>query len=438
MIERVSTLSGIERIGAHSHIRGLGVSTDMGELTENGLVGQHVPRKALHTIGRLASDNIGRLVLLTGPPESGKSALAAALASDLQRANMPYTALSASEIHSSSLSKVELLTQAIRQSIGIEVKEQNKVLEGEVVDIKIDREVGKTGKIVLKTIGTEGVFTLGDKMIQSLYQERVEVGDIVKINKTTGVVKKLGRSLAKAKEYEVIGPNAQFLACPEGELLRLQEESHTVTFHEIDILNTQSQGYHSLLNVPTEIPSEIREGVDSTMKDWVEEGRGTLKTGVLFISESHLLDAECYSFLNTVSELKNSPTVILSTTQALRRAPANNGPARGSVPSDLLSRMLVVETEPYTEGQVTQIIRNRVEEEAVEVDEPGIERLAKLAQEHGLRYAFNILSAADVLACRTNKAVTPPMISLLTGIFISEKSAGEGRPESRCAQGAEQ
>ncbi|KAI5191800.1 RuvB-like protein 2 [Nematocida sp. AWRm77] len=420
MIERIGSLPSIERIGAHTHIRGLGVSEDMSTIAETGLVGMHSQRKAMYLISKLVRDNIGRLVLLAGASGSGKSALCAALANDLKASGVPCTVITASEIYSSSLSKIEILTQAIRQTIGIEVKEHSKVLEGEVVEIKIDREVGKTGKITLKTIDTEGVFTLGDKMIQSLYMERVEPGDIVRINKTTGVVKKLGRSAVKAKEYESIGPNGHFLPCPEGELLRVQEEQHTVTFHEIDILNTKTQGYLSLLNVSTEIPSEIRDSVDGTMKEWVEEGRGTLKTGVLFINESHLLDVECYSFLNTISELKNSPTVILSTSQSTGVLRGTKEMSPFSLPADLLSRMLVVKTSPYTDDQIERIIQNRAEEEAVKLEEESVPVLVALAKEQGIRYALNILSASDALSCRTSKSVTPSMIASLTDIFISE------------------
>jgi len=430
MIERLNTLSRLERIGAHSHIGDLGVSEDLLELSEDGIVGHHSLRKRLSLLCRLARNSSGKTVILSGPTGSGKSALIAGLVGELKKTNTPTVVITASEIFSSTLSKIEILTQALRQSLGIEVKEASKILAGEVVNLQIDRESGQTGKIVLKTTDVEGVFTLGDKIIEQLYQKRVEIGDVVQINRTTGSVRRVGRSLSRAKEYEAIGPGANFVPCPEGELLTVKEEPHTVSFHEIDVLNSRTQGYLSLNQATSEIPLEIRESVDISMKEWIEEGRGVLRTGALVIEESQLLDSECYSYLNTLSEMKISPVVVLSTcenvedvTKAEKEADGvKDAEKRCSVPKDFVSRSLLLKTCGYTEKQLEKIVRNRIREENAKIEESGVVKLARVAKEHGIRYSFNLISAADVLSNRTGKVTDAGSVDSLCSMFPPESS----------------
>jgi len=60
--------------------------------------------------------------------------MAQALGSDV-----PFTMLAASEIFSLEMSKTEALTQAFRRSIGVRIKEETEIIEGEVIEIQIDR-----------------------------------------------------------------------------------------------------------------------------------------------------------------------------------------------------------------------------------------------------------------------------------------------------------
>ena len=51
----------------------------------------------------------------------------------------PFTMLAGSEIFSLEMSKTEALTQAFRRSIGVRIKEEAEIIEGEVVEIEIDK-----------------------------------------------------------------------------------------------------------------------------------------------------------------------------------------------------------------------------------------------------------------------------------------------------------
>ena len=141
-------LRGLNLIAAHSHIRGLGVEPDTLEpkVSSQGLVGQEKARKAAAVILQMAKEGkiAGRAVLIAGPPSTGKTAIAMGMAQSLG-ADVPFTMLASSEIFSLEMSKTEALTQAFRKSIGVRITEESEVIEGEVVEIQIDRSVTGVG-----------------------------------------------------------------------------------------------------------------------------------------------------------------------------------------------------------------------------------------------------------------------------------------------------
>ena len=80
----------------------------------------------------------GRGVLLAGQPGTGKTAIAMAMARALGD-DVPFAQLTASEVYSLEMSKTEALTQALRRAVGVRIREEAEVLEGEVVELEIDR-----------------------------------------------------------------------------------------------------------------------------------------------------------------------------------------------------------------------------------------------------------------------------------------------------------
>lgn len=148
--QAISTVSesrdfrGLNLIAAHSHIRGLGVDEDTLEprASSQGLVGQEKARKAAAVILQMVKDGkiAGRAVIIAGPPSTGKTAIAMGMAQSLG-SDVPFTMLASSEIFSLEMSKTEALTQAFRRSIGVRIKEESELIEGEVVEIQIDRSL---------------------------------------------------------------------------------------------------------------------------------------------------------------------------------------------------------------------------------------------------------------------------------------------------------
>jgi RuvB-like protein 2 len=152
----------MERVGAHSHIRGLGLDDALDPRTSSqGMVGQLKARKAAGVILKMvqAGKIAGRAVLIAGPPSTGKTAIAMGMAQGKKKlsidiflietkenllalgTDVPFTMLAASEIFSLEMSKTEALTQAFRRSIGVRIKEESELIEGEVVEIQIDRSM---------------------------------------------------------------------------------------------------------------------------------------------------------------------------------------------------------------------------------------------------------------------------------------------------------
>lgn len=105
-------------------------------------MGQEKARKAAAIVLQMVKEGkiAGRAVLIAGPPSTGKTAIAMGMAQSLG-SDVPFTSMASSEIFSLEMSKTEALTQAFRKSIGVRIKEESEMIEGEVVEIQIDRSV---------------------------------------------------------------------------------------------------------------------------------------------------------------------------------------------------------------------------------------------------------------------------------------------------------
>merc|ERR1719174_164770 len=374
-------------------------------MVSQGMVGQTNARRAAGVILKIIKDGriAGRAILIAGQPGTGKTAIAMGMAQALG-ADTPFTTIAASEIFSLEMNKTEALTQGFRRSIGVRIKEETEIIEGEVVEIEIDRPAagapagGKTGKLTLKTTEMETVYDLGQKMIDSLTKEKVQAGDVITIDKATGRISVLGRSFARSRDYDAMGPNTKFVQCPEGELQKRKEVVHTVNLHEVDVINSRQQGFLALFAGDTgEIKSEVREQIDAKVAEWREEGKAEIVPGVLFIDEVHMLDIECFSFLNRALESDMSPVLVVATNRGITPIRGTNYNSPHGIPIDLLDRLLIIHTKPYTETEVGEILDIRCEEEEVEMTEDAIALLTRIGTDTTLRYAIHMITAAHLV-----------------------------------------
>eukprot|EP00105_Crassostrea_gigas_P040699 XP_019924847.1 PREDICTED: ruvB-like 2 isoform X2 [Crassostrea gigas] len=427
-VQEIREVTRIERIGAHSHIRGLGLDDALdARNVSQGMVGQTEARRAAGVILEMIKEGkiAGRAVLIAGHPGTGKTAIAMGMAQALGT-DTPFTSIAGSEIFSLEMSKTEALTQAFRKSIGVRIKEETEIIEGEVVEIQIDRPAtgtgAKVGKLTLKTTEMETIYDLGQKMIESLTKEKVQAGDIITIDKATGKITKLGRSFTRARDYDAMGAQTKFVQCPEGELQKRKEVVHTVTLHEIDVINSRTQGFLALFSGDTgEIKGEVREQINSKVAEWREEGKAEIVPGVLFIDEVHMLDIECFSFLNRALESDMAPILIMATNRGITRIRGTQYQSPHGIPIDLLDRLLIISTTPYQEKEIKQILTIRCEEEDVEMSDEALIVLTRIGMETSLRYAIQLITTANLVSRkRKGTEVDVDDIKRVYSLFLDE------------------
>src|SRR3954467_3695295 len=140
----------------------------------------------------------------------------------------------------------------------------------------------------------------------------------------------------------------RFVQCPEGEIQRRKEVVHTVSLHEIDVINSRTQGFLALFSGDTgEIKSEVRDQINTKVAEWREEGKAEIVPGVLFIDEVHMLDVECFSFLNRALENELAPILIMATNRGFTTIRGSSYKGPHGLPADLLDRLLIIATTPY-------------------------------------------------------------------------------------------
>ncbi|KAI9671183.1 MAG: RuvB-like protein 2 [Caeruleum heppii] len=425
-VSEAKELRGMNLVAAHSHIRGLGVEPDTLEprSSSQGLVGQEKARKAAAVILQMVKEGkiAGRAVLIAGPPSTGKTAIAMGMAQSLGP-DVPFTMLASSEIFSLEMSKTEALTQAFRKSIGVRIKEESEMIEGEVVEIQIDRSVtggNKQGKLTIKTTDMETIYDMGTKMIDAMSKERVMAGDVISIDKSSGKITKLGRSYTRSRDYDAMGADTKFVQCPDGELQKRREVVHTVSLHEIDVINSRTQGFLALFSGDTgEIRSEVREQINTKVGEWKEEGKAEIVPGVLFIDEVHMLDIECFSYVNRALEDELAPIVIMASNRGVTRIRGTDYRSPHGLPLDFLDRVVIVSTHPYAPTEIGQILSIRAQEEEVDLTPDALALLTKIGQEAGLRYASNIITTAALIAQkRRAKEVGIEDVQRSFGLFL--------------------
>jgi len=403
--------SRFERIGAHTHVKGLGLDEKLKAVkVKDGMVGQEKGREGAGLVVKMIKDGklSGKAIILAGPPGTGKTAIAVAVSRELG-ANVPFIQMSGSEIYSSERKKTEVLIEAIRKCIGVEIHEMRKVYEGEVVNADIKtaphpynpyQKVPESVRLTLKTEEEEKTIEAGASIAQQIIQENISEGHVVQIDAESGRVANLGLSLesAKGKTYDV--DTRQKVPRPNGKVLKEKEFVYTLTLADMDEINARSRGGGGFFSMflgaaeSKEIDTEIRSGVDQHVKELVDEGKAFIHPGVLFIDDSHLLDLEAFSFLGRAMESELVPIIILATNRGIARIRGTDVESPLGFPLDLIDRAVIIATEEYDPDSIREILRLRSEEEKVKLEKAALEKLTEVGAKSSLRYAVQLLSLA--------------------------------------------
>jgi len=443
-IEEVQSTTKKQRIAAHSHIKGLGIDEETGEALNagDGLVGQREGREAMSLICDLTRSKkmAGRAVLLAGPPGSGKTALAMGMSKELG-SKVPFVPMVGSEVYSSEVKKTAILMEHIRRAIGIKIREQKEVYEGEVVELTpIETEdpmaTGTYSKtishviITLKTAKGSKQLKLDHSIYENIQKAQVTVGDVIYIEATSGSVKRVGRSDAYATDYDLEAD--EFVPVPRGDVHKKREVIQDVTLHDLDVANSKPGGGGSELgnimssfikNRKTEITDKLRGEINKVVNRYIDQGIAELVPGVLFIDEVHMLDLECFTYLHRAMESNFAPICIFATNRG-------NTVIRGTddvisphgMPLDFIDRVMIIRTKQYNNDEIREIVSLRAQVEGIKIDKEALQVFGDIGASSSLRYSTQLLTPCSILAqINGNDEITKMEIDEVSELYLDAK-----------------
>ncbi|KAK6130932.1 hypothetical protein DH2020_035324 [Rehmannia glutinosa] len=486
----------------------------------------------------------GRALLLAGPPGTGKTALALGISQELG-SKVPFCPMVGSEVYSSEVKKTEVLMENFRRAIGLRIKENKEVYEGEVTELSPEETESVTGGygksishviIGLKTVKGTKQLKLDPTIYDALIKEKVAVGDVIYIEANSGAVKRVGRSDAFATEFDLEAEEyvplpkgevhkkkeivqvcsyamqdysiqftslklyvvkgsrrtkAQGLLEPEAkgtpeetlgacaplslgarliktprlggyeEAMRCRDHRVDVTLHDLDAANARPQGGQDILSLmgqmmkprKTEITDKLRQEINKVVNRYIDEGVAELVPGVLFIDEVvffcthvnfisncllvlspdfstinqvHMLDMECFSYLNRALESSLSPIVIFATNRGICNVRGTDMTSPHGIPVDLLDRLVIIRTETYGPAEMIQILAIRAQVEELNIDEESLAYLGEIGQQASLRHAVQLLSPASIVAKMNGRDnICKADLEEVSSLYLDAKSSAK-------------
>jgi TBP-interacting protein len=366
------------------------------------------------------------------------TAIATGIARELGK-DVPFVPLAASEIFSTDIRKTEFLTQTLRKAIGARIHEMRKIYEGEVKEISIEKAqhpynpyqqipVGATIKIATKDESKK--LTMDQSFALQLIQQGVETGDVIQIDVEGGRLVKIGISEDAAKEKKLDLTTIKPVPVPKGKVLKEKEFVYPVTLHALDVASARSSGdIFSLFfggRESKEIEPEVRKEVDEYIKTLVQEGRCELLPGVVFIDECSMLDIETFAFLNRALEQELAPIIIFATNRGFATIRGTDIKAAHGMPLDLLDRLLIINTKPYSKEEIKRIIEIRAKAEKIKLSKEALEYLTEAGVRASLRYAIQLLAPAfEVAKEKKSEKIEKEHVTYVEKLFVDVKKSVE-------------
>jgi RuvB-like protein 1 (pontin 52) len=151
----------------------------------------------------------------------------------------------------------------------------------------------------------------------------------------------------------------------------------------------------------TEITDKLRQEINKVVNRYIDQGVAELVPGVLFVDEVHMLDMECFTYLNRALESSLAPIVIFATNRGICNIKGTDISSPHGIPIDLLDRLVIIRTLPYTPAEMVQILAIRATVESLSLDEESLSYLGEIGERTSLRHAVQLLTPASIVA-KTN------------------------------------
>merc|ERR1711976_1069290 len=347
----------------------------------------------------------------------------------------------------SEVKKTEILMENCRRAIGIRIKETKEVYEGEVTELTPEERPDPNGgygkKVVsvmigLKTTKRQKTLKLAPQIYENLQKEKVSVGDVIYIEANSGISKRVGRSDAYATEFDLEAD--EYVPVPKGDVHKKKEIVQDVTLHDLDQANAKPQSGGDLMSImgtfakpkKTEITEKLRLEINKVVNRYIDQGVAELVPGVLFIDEVHMLDIECFTYLNRALESTLSPIIILATNRGMCTIRGTDIVSPHGMPVDLLDRLVIIRTLPYSVEEITQVVSIRSQTEGLDIEEEALALLGEIGANTSLRYVVQLLTPASILAKTSGREViTRDDIEEIDSLFYDAKSSAKVLAERR-------
>merc|ERR1711967_75371 len=226
--------------------------------------------------------------------------------------------------------------------------------------------------IGLKTTKGTKQLKLDPSIYEAIQKEKIMPGDVIYIEANSGAVKRVGRSDAYSTEFDLEAE--EYVPVPKGDVHKKKDIVQDVTLHDLDVSNAKPQGGQDVMSMmgqmrkpkKTEVTEKLRTEINRVVNRYIDQGVAELVPGVLFVDEVHMLDIECFTYLNRALESSLSPIVVFATNRGICTIRGTDILAPHGVPVDLLDRMLIIRTMPYTVEEMSHILSIRSNSEGIE------------------------------------------------------------------------
>ncbi|RVW38826.1 RuvB-like protein 1 [Vitis vinifera] len=454
-IEEVQSTTKKQRVATHTHIKGLGLEANGNAIPlAAGFVGQIGAREASGLVVDMIRQKkmAGRALLFAGPPGTGKTALALGISQELG-SKVPFCPMVGSEVYSSEVTELspeetESTTGGYGKSIshviiGLKTVKGTKQLKLDptIYDALIKEKVA-VGDVIyveansgaVKRVGRSDAFATEFDLEAEEYVP-LPKGEVHKKKEIVQDVTLHDLDAANARPQggqDILSLMGQMMKPRKTEITdKLRQEINKVSFSGWEILTYIFSFLLSTKSVVIQTATQylicamllclaqaiaylgacrpnnalhlfpeslgVPQGAQ-VVNRYIDEGVAELVPGVLFIDEVHMLDMECFSYLNRALESSLSPIVIFATNRGICNVRGTDMSSPHGIPVDLLDRLVIVRTETYGPADMIQILAIRAQVEELIIDEESLAYLGEIGQEASLRHAVQLLSPASIMA----------------------------------------